>query len=49
MLRRKNAFIDNYKREEIFSLEEFDDSREAVVQLIDEYKAAEKSDYTSFG
>jgi tubulin gamma len=48
-LRRRNAFVENYKnRSTLFtddSLEELDDSREAVHQLVDEYRATERSDY----
>lgn len=49
-LRKRNAFLEQYKKEELFSgnLEEFDASREVVVDLINEYKAAERSDYMSF-
>lgn len=31
------------------SLDEFDDSREVVASLIDEYRAAERPDYVSWG
>lgn len=31
------------------SLDEFDDSREVVASLIDEYRAAERPDYISWG
>lgn len=36
-LKQRNAFMDTYRKEEMFrdSLEEFDDSREAVRLLID--------------
>ena len=46
-----NAFIDNYRREPMFSdsLEEFDDSREVVLNVCQEYKAAEKPDYVTHG
>ncbi|ORX89569.1 tubulin-domain-containing protein [Basidiobolus meristosporus CBS 931.73] len=48
-LRKRNAFIDRYKQEAIFSdgLDEFDDSREVVQDLIDEYRACENPDYIS--
>eukprot|EP00916_Digyalum_oweni_P005056 GHVL01008994.1.p1 GENE.GHVL01008994.1~~GHVL01008994.1.p1 ORF type:complete len:474 (+),score=84.91 GHVL01008994.1:23-1444(+) len=51
MLRRRNAFLDNYRREAMFSdnLDEFDNSREVVVSLTDEYKAAEREDYVKWG
>ena len=50
-LRKRNAFLENYKKEPMFAdgLEEFDDSREVVTNLIEEYKAAEKPDYISWG
>lgn len=46
-LKRMNAFLDGYKREAMFEegLEEFDDARETVVDLMNEYKAAEFEDY----
>lgn len=49
-LRKRNAFLDNYKREDMFKdgLEEFDESREVVSDLVSEYKAAQRSDYMSF-
>ena len=50
-LKRRNAFVDVYKREPIFadSLDEFDDARETVQQLVHEYQACEKPDYANFG
>jgi tubulin gamma len=50
-IRKRNAFMDVYKREPMFadSLDEFDDSRETVQQLVDEYRACERSDYANFG
>ncbi len=50
-LRKRNAFLEQYRREPIFEdgLEEFDSSREVVVDLIEEYKAAEKMDYVNYG
>lgn len=46
-LRKRNAFLGPYLKTKIFSdgLEEFDDSREVVAQLISEYQAAESPDY----
>jgi tubulin gamma len=46
-LRSRNAFLDNYRQESMFadSMDEFDDSRETVVELADEYRAAEQDDY----
>lgn len=50
-LRKRNAFLDQYKREAMFAdgLEEFDSSREVVQQLINEYEACESPDYVNFG
>jgi tubulin gamma len=49
-LRSRRAFLDSYLSEKMFDgrLDEFDESRQVVVDLIDEYKAAEKNDYMSF-
>jgi len=50
-LRKRNAFLDAYKKEPIFkdNLDEFDDAKQIVEQLVDEYKAAEKPDYIDWG
>ncbi|KAN0061193.1 gamma-tubulin [Thecaphora frezii] len=46
-LRKRNAFLDMYKREPMFAndLSEFDEARETVAELMGEYKAAESADY----
>jgi tubulin gamma len=46
-LRKRNAFLDQYKKMDMFQdgLEEFDTSRQVVQELIEEYQAAEKEDY----
>ncbi|BFZ58087.1 gamma-tubulin [Savitreella phatthalungensis] len=46
-LRKRNAFLDQYRKFPIFedSLDEFDDAREVLYTLIDEYEAAESKDY----
>ena len=46
-----NAFVENYRREPMFadSLDEFDDSRDVVQSLRDEYIAAESPDYVEWG
>ena len=46
-LRKRNAFLENYKREAPFAdgLGEFDDAKEVVTGLIQEYEAAEREDY----
>ncbi|XP_002732812.1 tubulin gamma-1 chain [Saccoglossus kowalevskii] len=50
-LRKREAFLDGFRKEAIFkdNLDELDDSREVVQQLIDEYVAATKPDYISWG
>ena len=50
-LRKREAFLDQFKKELMFkdNLDEFDDSREVVQQLVDEYKAATRPDYISYG
>ncbi|KAH9422237.1 tubulin gamma-1 chain-like [Dermatophagoides pteronyssinus] len=46
-LRKRGAFLDRFKNEEIFehNLDEFDNSRVVVQELIDEYNSASKSNY----
>ncbi|KAJ1954768.1 gamma-tubulin [Linderina pennispora] len=46
-LRKRNAFLDSYRREAMFadSLEEFDDARNTVVDLIKEYEECESESY----
>ncbi|EJD02119.1 gamma tubulin [Fomitiporia mediterranea MF3/22] len=50
-LRKRNAFLDQYKKEPIFQndLSEFDESRATVDELLQEYKACESPDYISYG
>lgn len=50
-LKKHNAFIDNYKKEPMFAenLDEFDNAREVVQSLVDEYKASERADYATWG
>jgi len=50
-LRKREAFIDQFRKEAMFadSLDEMDESREVVQQLVDEYHAARKPDYLSWG
>ncbi len=49
-LRKRNAFLDQYKRQPMFceSLQEFDDSRETVRTLMDEYAMAESDNYVEW-
>ncbi|KAJ5575116.1 hypothetical protein N7450_009015 [Penicillium hetheringtonii] len=46
-LRKRNAFLDQYRKSAAFSeeLTEFDEARSVVMDLIGEYEAAERSDY----
>ncbi|KAL2821251.1 tubulin-domain-containing protein [Aspergillus cavernicola] len=46
-LRKRNAFLEQYKKEAPFSdgLEEFDEARAVVMDLVGEYEAAEKENY----
>ncbi|KAJ1513351.1 gamma-tubulin [Coelomomyces lativittatus] len=46
-LRHRNAFVDQYKKTPVFadSLDEFDESKEVVQELINEYVACESPDY----
>lgn len=50
-LRKHNAFIDNYRKQPMFAdgLEEFDDAREVVTNMVAEYKASERADYVTWG
>ncbi len=50
-LRKSGAFLNVYRKEKMFaeSLEEFDEARETVMELIDEYKACESPEYANFG
>lgn len=50
-LRKRGAFLEPFKREAMFSgsLDEFDSSRAVVQELIDEYRAAERPDYITWG
>lgn len=48
-LRKRNAFLESYKREPMFekTFDEFDDAKEVVQGLIQEYEEAENPDYLS--
>ena len=48
---KRNAYVDQFKQQNVLgeNLEEFDDSREEAINLINEYKAASKSDYLTQG
>ncbi len=49
-MRARGVFLDNYKKEKLFSgdLKEFDESANVVEQLIDEYKAGERQTYNQW-
>ena len=48
-LRKRNAFLDGYKKEAPFAdgLGEFDEARSVVMDLVQEYESAEGEDYLS--
>ncbi|GAW00046.1 tubulin gamma chain [Lentinula edodes] len=50
-LKRRNAFLEQYKKEKMFEngLEEFDDARATCEELLNEYKSCESPDYISYG
>lgn len=50
-MRSRNAYIEQFRKEDMFSdnLDEMDNSREVVQNLVDEYVAATKPDYLMWG
>ncbi|KAK8570394.1 hypothetical protein V6N13_003077 [Hibiscus sabdariffa] len=51
-LRKKQAFLDNYRKFPMFAdndLSEFDEARDIIESLVDEYKACESPDYIRWG
>ena len=48
-MRKRNAFLEGYKKTAPFAdnLDEFDEAKEVVTDLIAEYEAAENPDYLS--
>lgn len=50
-LKSRNAHVQHFKETRLFqdSLEEFDNSEEVVRSLVEEYEAAERSDYIEWG
>lgn len=50
-MRRVNAYIEQFRKEDMFaeSLDEMDDSRHVVQNLVDEYVAATKPEYLTWG
>jgi len=47
-LKKRGAFINQYKSQEGFDMGEFDDARESVQCLADEYLLCESSDYLNW-
>ena len=50
-MRRVNAYIEQFRKEDMFAenLDEMDDSRDVVQNLVDEYVAATKPEYLTWG
>lgn len=50
-LRKREAFLEQFRKEDMFkdNFDELDNSREIVQQLVDEYHAATRPDYISWG
>lgn len=50
-LRKREAFLEQFRKEAMFqdNLDELDSSREVVQQLVEEYMAATKPDYLTWG
>ena len=50
-MRKRNAYLDAYRKEDMFKsdLSEFDDAKEAVLSVIEEYEAAQREDYLDYG
>ncbi|PIK53866.1 putative tubulin gamma-1 chain-like [Apostichopus japonicus] len=50
-LRKREAFLEQFRKEPIFkdNLDELDDSRNVVQELVDEYHAATRPDYITWG
>lgn len=49
-MRKRNAYLEGYKKEEMFKhdLSEFDDAKETVQSVIDEYEACQRDDYLDY-
>lgn len=50
-LRKREAFLEQFRKEPMFqdNLDELDNSREVVQNLVDEYLAATRPDYLTWG
>ncbi|KAK9896039.1 tubulin-domain-containing protein [Cystobasidium minutum MCA 4210] len=49
-MRKRNAYLEGYRKEEMFKhdLSEFDDAKETVQSVIEEYEAAQRDDYLNY-
>ena len=48
-LRKRNAFLEQYKRESDNTLDDMDESKQVIQNLISEYIACESPDYLDYG
>ena len=48
-LRNRGAFLNQYRSQDGFELDEFDDAKDVVEALADEYASCESADYVSWG
>jgi len=50
-LRKREAFLEQFRKEAMFTdnLDELDNSRQVVQELVNEYRAAARVDYLSWG
>ncbi len=48
---KKKVFLDNFRKEDMFKdgLDEFDDSQDVLLKVIEEYNASERNDYLEWG
>lgn len=49
-MRKRNAYLEGYRKEEMFKhdLSEFDDAKETVQSVVEEYEAAQRDDYLNY-
>lgn len=49
-MRKRNAYLEGYRKEEMFKhdLSEFDDAKETVQSVIEEYEAVQRDDYLNY-
>jgi tubulin gamma len=48
-LYKKKAFIENFLKDNIIGIDEFDDSVEVIDKVISEYNATQRNDYLEWG